>query len=95
MDTSDVWTYMQSPGHVKTPNSPGRAQKHAEEPERLRNHSGASSMRTHVHSDRIDTKPTVAIVESISTLPNRPKTPNSPIGANGRRIDEVGGGGMV
>ena len=71
------------------------AQKHAEEPERLRNHSDASSMRTHVHSDRIDTKLTVAIVESISTLPNRPKTPNSPIGTNGRCIDEVDGEGDI
>ena len=53
------------------------------------------SMCTHAHSDQIDTKPTVTIVESISTLPNRPKTPNSPIGANGRRIDEVDGEGNI
>ena len=66
-----------------------------EEPERLRNYSDALSMCTHAHSDQIDTKPTVTIVESISTLPNRPKTPNSPIGANGRHIDEVDGEGNI
>ena len=82
--------------HVKIPNSPGKSTKtRTEEPERLRNHPDASSMRKHVHSDRIDTKPTVTIVESISTLPNGPKTPNLPIGANGRRIHEVDGEGNI
>ena len=66
-----------------------------EELERLRNYLDALSMRTHMHSDQIDTKPTVTIVESISTLPNRPKTPNSPIGANGQCIDEVDGEGNI
>ena len=52
-------------------------------------------MRMHVHSDQIDTKPTVTIVESISTLPNRPKTLNSPTGTNSQHIDEVDGEGNI
>ena len=44
----------------KNPNSLGRsAETRTERPERLGNPSGASGMRTHEHSDRIDVKLTV------------------------------------
>lgn len=48
-------------------------------------------MRAYVHSHGIDAKPTAKTAESISISPNRPKTPNSPIGAKGQYIDETDG----
>ena len=78
----------------KPPNSPvGAGSRCRNETDGSGNVADVSTTRTDVQSDRNDGRRTAKTRKTISKTPNKPKMPNSPVGAKIRRIGEADGWG--
>ena len=83
-----------SPNELKTPNSPiGAGSWCRNETDGLGNVADASTTCRGMQSDRNGTRTTAKTRKTISKTPNKPKMPNSPVGAKILRIGKADGWG--